>query len=237
MVKYISIKNIIILALAIVVLYLLTCNKKPVPSLPIVKTVSEQKQAVRVDSVASKSFVDSVNAIISRLQSEAKVDDKNIQELMDANTDLQLNMDAFITQAVPDSCLEYQAKVIALNKQISQVNAAAQKNCAATINTRNLIISQKDALLVNARKDYSKLRASLDTCFKQQATLTKALKDFKPKRSVGVGIMTEAGWTNPYKFDAGAFIYYRGKNGTQFSVGALTSQRIQLTYSKSLFKF
>jgi len=237
MIKYISIKNIIILALAIVVLYLLTCNKKPAPALPIVKTVDEQKAVIKVDSVASKSFVDSVNAIINRLQSEAKVDDKNIQELMDANSDLQLNMDEYIVKQVPDSCLEYQAKVIALNKQISQVNAAAQKNCAATINARNAIINQKDVLLANAKKDFSKLKASLDTCYSQQTTLTKALKDFKPKRSVGVGIMTEAGWINPYKFDAGAFIYYRGKNGTQFSVGALTSQRIQLTYSKSLFKF
>ena len=234
--KTLTIKNILIIALVLVIIFLVTCKRKA-PEVPIVKTVAEQKVVVKVDSIASRKYSDSVSSIISRLEAEAKIDDKNIQELMDANTDLQVNIDEYITQVLPDTCQKYQDGVIALNKKLNQSIIDQQKAYSLSLTNRSKQIAQKDVLIQQGKKDLNKVRASLDTCFNQQTTLTKALRQLSPKRSIGLGITTEAGWINPIKFDAGAFIYYRGKNGTQFSVGAMTSQRIQLTYSKTLFKF
>lgn len=234
--KTLTIKNILIIALVLVIIFLVTCKRKA-PEVPIVKTVSEQKIVVKVDSIASRKYSDSVSSIIARLEAEAKIDDKNIQELMDANTDLQVNIDEYITQVLPDTCQKYQEGVIALNKKLNQSISDQQKAYSASLTNRSKQIAQKDVLIQQGKKDLNKVRASLDTCFSQQTTLTKALKQLSPKRSIGFGITTEAAWVKPNKFDAGAFIYYRGKNGTQFSVGAMTSQRIQLTYSKTFFKF
>jgi len=234
--KTLTIKNILIIALVLVIIFLLTCNREA-PVVPVVTPVSVQKEVVRVDSIASRKYSDSVSTIISRLEAEAKIDDKNIQELMDANTDLQVNIDSYITQVLPDTCQEYQRGVIELNKKLNQSIADQQKAYSLSLTNRSKQIAQKDVLLGQERKNVGKLRASLDTCFAQQTTLTKALKQLSPKRSIGLGITTEAAWVKPNKFDMGAFIYYRGKNGTQFSLGAMTSQRIQLTYSKTLFKF
>lgn len=234
--KTLTIKNILIIALILVIIFLLTCNRKA-PVVPVVTPVSVQKEIVRVDSIASRKYSDSVSTIISRLEAEAKIDDKNIQELMDANTDLQLNIDDYITQTLPDTCQQYQQGIIALNKKLNQSIAEQQKAYSLSLTNRSKQIAQKDLLISQGKKDFNKLKASLDTCWKQQTTLTKALKQLSPKRSIGLGITTEAGWIKPIKFDMGAFIYYRGKNGTQFGIGAMTSQRIQLTYSKTLFKF
>jgi hypothetical protein len=233
--KTLTIKNILIIALILVIIFLVTCHRKA-PVVPVITPVSVQKEVVRVDSIASRKYSDSVTTIIARLEEEAKIDDKNIQELMDANTDLQLNIDAYITQPLPDTCQQYQHGIIALNKKLNQSIADQQKAYSETLTNRSRQIAQRDILIQQGKKDFSKLKLSLDTCWQQQTTLTKALKQLSPKRSIGLGVTSEAGWIKPIKFDMGAFIYYRGKNGNQFSVGAMTSQRIQLSYSKTLFK-
>ena len=61
-IKLVTPKNILIAALVVVVLFLLfkTCNPPKPALVDKVPTVKEQKESVKVDSIASKKYNDSV---------------------------------------------------------------------------------------------------------------------------------------------------------------------------------
>jgi len=226
------------IAIFLAALYLVTCNKKAQEVLSNIPTsVPEQKERVRVDSIASQKFKDSVQYLISYWEDAAKEKEQENEALAQVNLGLQINMDSILTQEVPDTCKPYQIAVTNLQKKLAASTAQAQAACKQSVKAKDNIIAQKDALINKGKQDYTKLRSNLDTCFAAQTTLEKALKKYAPKRSIGVGIMSEAAWVQPIKFDMGLQLYYRGKNGNQLSLGVMTSQRGFVSYSKDLFKF
>lgn len=212
-------KNIFIVALIIALLYLLTCNKKTEVA-PIVKPISEQREVVRIDSMASQKFRDSVQRIIFNWEHEAKKWQSNWETEVNENADLYKKIDEIITEPVPDTCKPYQQKLLNEYNQLVRANQAKDNAASQTINSKNKIINEKDVLIAQSKKDYSKLRINLDTCFAQQKTLEAYAKKIKPRNQVYVGI-TAIGNTNKYYEGVGLNLGLKNKRGYMFEVGAL----------------
>lgn len=231
-------KMITILLLIAVIIFLIKCPGKPLPVLQPVTSIAEQKTVVIHDSIVSKRLGDSVARQIDYWVKQELAVELDRDEIAMQNLKLQDQMDAAVTNTtIPDTCKPYAAQIQVLNAKLKQSTIDATTACNSTINAKNNIISNKDLVINNAKKDYLKLRAALDTCWTQQSKLQSNIKLLKPKSSIGIGITSAVGWITPYKFDMGAFLYFRNKVGTQISVGFLTTQQVQLSYSKNLFKF
>ena len=236
--KLITPKNVLIVLLGIVILYLLTCNK-PKPALPIVKTVTEQKEVVRVDSIASKHFVDSVNELVDGYKNDADKAVAESNQLASINLSLQKDMDALVSAPIPDTCKPFRDAVARLNAKLTKVQQDEANACKSALNSKDKIIGQKDVLIANGKQDYAKLRQSLDTCFKQQATLTNALKQYKPKASIYIGA-SMIGNPTDYLKGYGLNLGLTNKRGTMYEVGAIqmgSTINYTVSFKKILFRF
>lgn len=228
------------LIIAVIILWYKTCNPpKPVlQTLQPVTSIKDQKAVIVHDSIVSKRLNDSVVKEINKYMRIAMDAENTRDEIAMQNLKLQDQMDAAVTNTeIPDTCKAIVAQISTLNNKLKQSAIESQRACNNALNAKNSIIGNKDVLLQQSAKDIFNLRRNLDTAFAQQSKLQSNIKKLKPRSSIGVGVMTEAAYAAPYKFDAGAFLYFRNKMGNQISVGVFQSQRIQLSYSKNLLRF
>ena len=230
----IKLNHIIIALLVLVILYLGMCRSKPVPELPPVKPVTEQKAEVAHNE-------DSINAIIDTLVIELQNKD---EQLADANDALYSGQKK-ITQLQNESAA-LRAKLAAgeltdnINDNSNKLNAQIKKNdslCNKNISllqkkviTKDKIISQKDNL-------YKKLKSNFDTCLKNQSALEKYSKKIKPLRELTIAAKVITNYVFPLKPNAGVEVGYRNKKGTEYSVGYYTNQQVSVGVKKTLFKF
>lgn len=233
--------NVLLLAVILILIWFLTCN--PFSSNPIkepkVKSVKEQAEVVRIDSVASALFKDSVNKIITQLQSEADRWEANWNREVLENRELQDTLGAWLSTTVPDTCKEYQRKAITQYNQLVKVTQSKDNSCLQTIKAKDNIISQKDVLITKHKEDYTKLRINLDTCFAQQKLLEDYAKKVKVRRELYLSVMAlgnETKIVNGYGLGLG----YRGKNGTAFEIGAMqigSTINYSISVKKPLIRF
>jgi len=216
--KYLKLNYFIIAALVLVIIYLMTCKKKVVEIEPVTP-VSVQKERVRVDSVASVKYQDSVKGLISYWEGIATEKEQENDALAQVNLGLQLNMDSVLSQPLPDTCKPYQMQVASLQRRLAQSTAQAQAACEQTVKAKDNIIAQKDAIMSKKNQDYAKLRSALDTAWAAQTTLTKQLKALKPKRDVYIGAQV-IGSETKYLAAYGVNLGLRNKKGTMYEVGA-----------------
>lgn len=210
------------IALAIVAVFLLykTCNHHPVPATPSVIPVSVQKQTVKVDSVASQKYKDSVIKIVKEKEKAADEWYNEWKASEMRYNDLEKGVAAEIDKPVPDTCKEIKDYYV---KQINALSIAAKKGaiaCEGTIKAKDAVITQKDALLSNAKEDYRKLKINFDTCISQQQKLTSTIKKVKSKNELYAGIMAMGAQIKPFE-GAGVSLGLRTKKGRQFEVFAL----------------
>jgi len=228
----------LLLILAVIILWYKTCHPAPSPvtKLEPVTSVKDQKDSVRIINQLSDAQRDSINELVGKAEEVAATAIFQRDNAQADNLQIQKEMDALLSEPVPDTCTVVVAKISTLNQKLKESALKQTKDCNAAINAKNGVIKNKDGIIAIDKKQINSLRASLDTAFKQQSTLQANIKKLKPRASIGIGVIGEMGWVQPYKFDAGFQLYYHSKNGTQIGVGVLSSQRAQLTYSKTLFK-
>lgn len=236
--KYLTFKDITWAAMAIVIIFLLTCNRKS-PGEVIVKTITEQKEVVRHDIIISQHFKDSVQRIIDSRDKEINYWMNSYSVADNELRALQNGISQNIGQQLPDTCKQYQNWIIG---EYNKLMAAAGRKDSAhrkIVSGKDAVIIQKDALIANGRDDYRKLRANLDTCFKQQGTLEKAVKGLKPRREVYIGATVIGSHEKPVA-GYGLNLGLRNKKGTMFEAGALqigTQINYTISVKKTLFKF
>jgi hypothetical protein len=229
-------KNVLIVVLLLALLYLLTCKKKAVVQ-PIVKSVTEQKETVRVDSVMSQATKDSV---IKLLKDADKAGEKWFEEwkVVSQRYDaLEKGMGDLLSEEVPDTCKAIQDRLMAhylREKKASQEKDAA---CFNTIASKNITILQKDRLIQLGKNDYSLLKVRLDTAWAQQDKLQKVNKKLQPKRELSIGLVAISNYNNFDNAAAGVLLDYRNKRGTQFGAGIFNTKQIQVSYKKPILKF
>ena len=230
--------NIVIIALIIVIICLLTCNKKVQPVEPI-KTVAEQKAEIKIDSVASKQYNDSVTALIEGVTKEADVWLKEWKASETRYNDLEKGISEFTQQPVPDTCKELQQQYTTQLLKLSKENKQKDISCEKTIASKNGVISQQAVLIKSKNNEVGKLRAFLDTAFAQQTKQAKIIKQLKPKNSIYIGA-TALGNENKFINGYGVNLGLRNKKGTMWEVGALqigSTINYTIGFKKTLFNF
>lgn len=237
--KYLTFKNITWAAMAIVIIYLLTCNRKSVSPVVNIKPIQEQVAAVVHDSIISQHFKDSVQKIIESRDKEINYWMNSYSVADNELRALQNGISQNIGQQLPDTCKQYQNWIIG---EYNKLMAAANRKDSAhrkIVAGKDAVIIQKDALIANGRDDYRKLRANLDTCFKQQGTLEKAIKGLKPRREVYIGA-TAIGRPDKPVAGYGLNLGLRNRKGTVIEVGALQigpTINYTLSVKKPIFRF
>ncbi len=235
----ISRSNIVLIAVILVMLYLLTCNKKPSPELNPVIPVKEQKEKVVADSVASKKFTDSIALIIKQKDKEAEMWHNEWKASEGRYNDLEKGTVDLITQEVPDTCKAMQEKYNQQFVKLSKESKQKDISCENTINAQKNLINQQIVVIRKGEKDAIGLRASLDTAFEQQRKLTKTVSSLKPKNSIYIGV-TALGNENKFVQGYGVNLGLRNKKGNMYEAGALqigSTISYTISFKKTLFKF
>ena len=231
-------KNLLIIGLLLVILYLVTCKRKVVQPDPV-KTVTEQKLVVMTDSIASKKYNDSVALKIKQSSKDAEMWYNEWRASETRYNDLEKGIAEFTKQPVPDSCKELQKEYSAQLLKMAKANSKKDISCENTIRLKSTTIEQQAVLIKSKNSEVGKLRAFLDTAFAQQTKLTRALKQLKPKNSIYIGataLGNENKWVNGYGVNLGL----RNKKGTMWEVGALqigSTINYTIGFKKTLFNF
>jgi chromosome condensin MukBEF ATPase and DNA-binding subunit MukB len=230
----IDLKVIIIALLVLVILYLGMCRTKPVPELPPVKPVTEQKAEVIHDE-------DSINAIIDTLIVELQNKDEQLAEVNDALYDGQK-----ARRILQAENAALRAKLTAgeltdnINDNADKLNDQIKKNdslCNTTIILLNKKVSIKDKVISQKNNLYKKLKSNFDTCLKNQSSLERYSKQIKPLRELTIAAKVITNYVFPLKLNAGVEVGYRNKKGTEYIVGYYTNQQVSVGVKKTLFKF
>lgn len=236
--KYLTFRNITWVAMAIVIIFLLTCNRQA-PGKVVIKTITEQKETVLHDSIVSQYFKDSVQRIIDSRDKEINYWMNSYSVADNELRAIQAGIGQNIAQQLPDTCKKYQDWIIG---EYNKLMAAAGRKDSANrkiVAGKDAVISQKDALIANGRDDYRKLRANLDTCFKQQGALEKAVKGLKPRREVYLGASAIGRPDKPVA-GYGLNLGMRNRKGTMFEAGAVQlgpTINYTLSVKKPIFRF
>lgn len=227
------------IALVIVAIFLLyrSCNQKPLPALPVVIPVAEQKENVRVDSVASKKVYDSFMVAIKEKDKAIETWYNEWKASETRYNDLEKGFVDLTSKEVPDTCKEMkQAYILQLNKLISE-SRKKDYSCGNTIASLKAQSAQKDLLIKKGQDDWKKLKVNFDTALAQQTKLTKAVSSLKPNREFYLGITGQSEYNNLNNASVGITADYKTKKGTMFGVAYFNTQQVQLSYKKRLFKF
>ena len=233
---YIDYKKIAIAVLAVVIIFLLTCNRsKPVP--PSVTTYHEVHDTIIAIDNQYKKIADSFKIV---LQNRYIIDDDNYKKylfLLNKNSQL-LNDINYLKQPVPDTCKPLHDFWVKKWTALKVVSDAKDTACNTTITGMGKTISTQVSLIDNQKNFIDRYRAAADTCSKALKELEKYSKSLN-KRSIFVGINYYGNNIQPFT-GIGASIGLRNKKGNQYEIGAATINnrlQIQLSFKKTLFKF
>lgn len=233
--KWFSIAMVIVAAIFIY----RTCNPPNTPALPAVIPIKEQQKTVKADSVASKSYTDSVTRIIKEKDKAIEVWYNEWKASEGRYNDLEKGFTDLANKEVPDTCKAMQqAYILQLNKLISE-NRKKDYSCGNTIASLKAQSAQKDLLIKKGLEDWKKLKVNFDTALAQQAKLTKAVSSLKPKREVYAGIMAMGSEIKPFE-GVGVNLGLRNKRGSQYEVFALqfnSGIHYGISFKKTLFRF
>ena len=219
--KHLTLTNFLLIGVILFLIYQTTCNKKVVPDgKPQVIPVTTQAGAVRVDSIASAKFVDSVNKIVVKWKSEADRWESNWNREVTDNAELQKTVGSILNEIVPDTCLQYQKKAIEQYNRLLLSSAKKDTSCSNTISALKNVVTQKDVLIKRKSDDWIKLKSNFDTALAQQKILQDYANKVRVRRELYLSVMALG---NQQKFinGYGLGIGYRGKNGTAFEIGAM----------------
>jgi len=221
----------IAVAIVLVILLMRKCDGKKEDK-PNIATPEQIAKPVIINEGLSLLQEDSIINIADDLRYQLKESQQTAEALQQINVAIQKDMDDYISIQLPDTCKEYQLKMIALNKKLAESAAKKDAACKTTINNLNKISEQKDALIALGKKDYKLLRTSFDTCLNN---LGKSIKQSKPDRIVSFGAAVISDYNNLNKAAVAVTIDYMNRKGTSFGASVFNTKQVQLTFKKKLF--
>ena len=229
-------KKISIAVLAIVIIFLITCNRsKPLPK-PITTYHNIHDTIITIDK-QYKHLSDSFKTVLAK---RYKSDDENYQKyllLLNENSKL-INDINYLKQPIPDTCKPLQEFWIKKWIALKVVSDKKDTACNTTITgMAKTIIAQKQ--YVADQENYIKrYRAAADTCSQALKVLEKNNRSLN-KSSIFVGVTYFGSKLQPYT-GVGINLGLRNKRGNIYEIGAAqtnTGLQFSLSYKKTLFKF
>lgn len=231
--------KLLVLVLAVILLLdYFGCVKNPFRKPKIVEKivpVKELVQNVKTDSIASQKVQDSINLIIKTLENSANKWFAAWNNEVNETASLQIQINDLFHEAIPDTCEPFRKKVLEQYNKLVVSSAKKDTACLKSNNALRGIINQKDALITNGKKDYSKLKANFDTAIANQKALTKML----PKRAILLGANIIGNQGN-FVYGYGINLSYKTKNDKIFEIGAMqikSTTQFTLGIKVPLFKF
>lgn len=222
------------IAAILVIVYLAFCNKSSIPE-PVVKTVKEQQIILQHDTVEHKFNTDSINKIISDLTGKANYWHNAFNVSANEAVSLQNSLSDYISHTViPDTCKDIVANIQSQFERVIAANRKANEDCNNTINFKDLIIGQKDAVIKEDSTAYRKMIDNVDTALAQQKKLTDYIKKIRPRTTIYVGAIA-TGSKEKYFSGFGINLGLMNKKGTMYEAGAI-QMGLQTHYSLSIKK-
>lgn len=226
----------VVIILACWILFGRGCKYHPFPyDQPEVKTVKEQVEVLRIDSIASALFRDSVNKLVGYWMGNAKHWEGNWNKEVIDHANTQTMFGEFLNEDVPDTCEAYKQKAISEFNKLLLMSAKKDTSCSKALVAYKNVITQKDALIKRGMEDFKKLRTNIDTCFTQQSRLEKYIKKIKPKHEIGVSVAALSDYTK-IKLQLGAGLYYRTKKGLIFEAAYYSNNAVSISFKRPLIR-
>lgn len=217
LIKYITPKNLFILALVIVILYLIMCRGTVVQPQPKIESPKEQIKDVVKDETETKVNVDSLQAIQGHLIKQNNRIATNLMNEQDKAESLQKENDALRSKLAAGELTDN------INDNAEKMKENSRKRdslCSKTIGNLNNQITLKSQVLTEKDKLYQKLRLNFDTAVSNITTLQKHIEKTKPRNQLYLGVMftgNDAELVSGFGIQAGI----KFKNGLIFSGMAL----------------
>lgn len=220
--KLINIRNIIIAALVIVILYMIMCRGEVKKDIPQVEAPKEQIKDVVKDEVETKVNVDSLQAIQDKLIKQNSKTTNSLLNEQDKTLLLQQENDALRAKlAASDLTTDLNASAEKLKENARKKDSLCNrsiKNLSNQITLKSKIITEKDEL-------YKKTRLNFDTAVANISSLQKYISKTKPRNQLYAGAMfigNDAALISGFGVQAGM----KFKNGTMVSIMAIQTGAI-----------
>jgi len=204
---------------AIIIFRLVSCNKTVTPTIPA-KVFVKQVDTIYRDRAGN---IDSFNKVTAKLNADLKAKDMKYDDLTADYLNAEKDAQNTVSQAVPDTCLQYQRQMQAKIAAQNRASAAKDKAC----NDKNAALGRLNNTLNEAVKDRDKQFASLQVKMTDCIATVKTLEKQKPRGFLYAG--AQAGYL-PGKISFGPVIGWQFKSGTSFEIGGmLTGGLVQYT--------
>lgn len=228
--KYINIRNIIILGLVIVILYMIMCRGTVVHEQPKIESPKEQIKDVVKDEITTKVNVDSLQAIQGKLINQNNKIAVNLMNEQDKALLLQQENDALRAKLAAGELTDN------INDNAEKMKANSRKKdslCSLSIGNLNRQITLKSQVINEKDKLYQKTRLNFDTAIVNIATLQKHIQATKPRNQLYAGVMF-TGNDAELVSGFGVQVGIKFKNGTIISgmalqMGAVTQYGIGIS--------
>ena len=234
--KYITFKNLLIVGLIIVLIYLLTCKHTNVDK-PQVITGEQVHDTIRLIDADYKRINDSFAIVLNDYDRQVRQYKGNYDQLLADYLNLTNDIDNTIAHVpYPDTCKPIVDRLNGQFNQLKSTSAAKDKAAANTINSLTAKSNTQTQLIAEKDKSYTKMKAIADTCAKSLTALESYTKKIKPKKEINIGAEINSSWLT-LKPIYGVGIGYRDKKGNQLNAAVFSNQTISVGIKKTLFKF
>ena len=204
-------------------------TKEPVNKEPK-EIIKEQDRAVKTDSIASAHFKDSVNKIVAYWKGQSNHWENNWNREVEDNAALQDTIGKWLnSEPIPDTCEKFRKQAIIKFDKLSLSSAKKDTACSKALSALKNVVTQKDVLIGQGVKDYSKLKSRYDT-------VSSLAKKLLPKNEFGMGATVISSYLIP-KPQVGVNLYFRNKRGWQIEIGYYTNNYISGGVKKPLARF
>ena len=227
----------LLLLVAVLMLWLMTCNKKNTTQPPNVIPSKEVRDTIYKIDKEQKRIADSLAEVIEGLQKDDVNNYNAYIKVLNENAALQ-NENYLLSQPVPDTCLPLQAAWIKRNNDLIKASNKADSACKKTINGLNKSVLAANKLAQEKDKAYNKMKSIADTASVALQKLEKYAKKIKPRSEIFAGITAIGDEIKPLT-GYGVTLGLRNKKGTQFEIGALQFNNkilYQVGWKKTLFR-
>jgi len=179
--KYINIRNMIIAALVIVILYMIMCRGQVKQQVPVIEAPKEQVKDVVRDEAVTNGNVDSLQAILGKLAKQNNRTTVSLLNEQDKTLLLQQENDALRAKLEASDLTtdinESAEKLKDNSRRKDSLCNRSIKNLTNQITLKSQVIKEKDDL-------YKKTRLNFDTCIANISSLQKYISKTKPRNQL-----------------------------------------------------
>jgi len=231
-----TVKNMLIVALILIVIWLLTCNKSKEPVQPKV-TIPELVKTNTDNNAEAQRIRDSSAKVIAQLEIEKKASDDKLIEFIEDYGNNEVSIDNTLAQPVPDTCKKIVGELTDKFNKLKVSSTKKDNEFRRNISVLNKINQTQKNQLKQDSIDAAKQQLNFLDCIETAKTYKSNAEKNKPKNEINGGISGMGNYAGNLNPAIGGVIGWRGKKGLDISVAVYTNNVATITAKKTIFKF